>query len=81
MGVMPLVCGKMDSPKSPMWESEGELWSEDEYVCRLVALEKAMCATKRCTISGCMSLVTGLGANKSSIELSHGPGRALPGNA
>ena len=22
--------GKMDCPKSPMWESEGEAWSEDE---------------------------------------------------
>ena len=49
------------------------------------ALVKAMCATTRCTSLGCMGLVTksffpaGLGAGKGCIELSHGPGHAVPG--
>ena len=51
----------------------------------LATLVKAMCATTRCTSLGCMGLVTrsffpaGLGAGKGGIELSHGPGHALPG--
>ena len=48
---------KVGCPKSPMWESEGEAWSEDESWCLLVAFVKAMCATMRCTSSGCMDLV------------------------
>ena len=35
MDVMSLVCGtngKIGCPKCPMWESEGEAWSEDESV-------------------------------------------------
>ena len=48
---------KMSCPKSPLWESESEAWSEDESVPP-VALVKAMCATTRCTSSGCMGQVT-----------------------
>ena len=52
-----------------------------------VALEKAMCATMRCTSSGCMGLVARslfsgrIGAGKGGFELPHGPGHAVPGNA
>ena len=55
-------------------------------VCLPVTLEKTMCATKRCTSLGCTGLVTrslslleGLEACKGGIELSHGPGHAVPG--
>ena len=53
-----------------------------------VILERTMWATMRCTSSGCMGLVTrslslleGLGACDGGVELSHGPGHAVPGNA
>ena len=48
---------EMGCPKSPMWESGDEAWSEDESVS-LMALEKAPLATMRCTSSGCVGLVT-----------------------
>ena len=48
--------------------------------CLQVTLEKAMCATKRCMSLGCTgSLLEGLGAGNGGIELSHGPGHAVPG--
>ena len=55
-----------------------------------VILERTMCATKRCTSSGCMGLVTrslslslleGFGACEGGVKLSHGPGLAVPGDA
>ena len=76
---------KMGCPKSPTWEGEGEAWSEDESVS-CGALVKAMCATMRCTSSGCMCLVTRslfscrIGSWRSGIELSQGPGHAMQGN-
>ena len=42
---------KMGCPKSPMWESEGEAWSEDEDASSSAAM-------MRCTSSGCMGLLT-----------------------
>ena len=76
---------KVGCPESPMWESEDEAWSEDESVSSS-GFVKAMCATMRCTSLGCMGLVTrsffpaGSGAGKGGMELSHGPGHAMPGN-
>ena len=46
----------MGCPKSPMWESGDEAWSEDESVLPM-GHEKAMGTTMRCTSSGCMGLV------------------------
>ena len=53
-----------------------------------VSLAKTMCATARCTSSGCMGLVTrsvsllgGLGACEGGIKLSHCTGYVVPGNA
>ena len=34
---------KMGCPKSPMWESEGELWSEDESVSSSGSREGNVC--------------------------------------
>ena len=35
--------GKMDCPKSPMWESEGEAWSEDQSVSSTASCKSNMC--------------------------------------
>ena len=46
MDVMSLVWalgGKMGCPKSPMWESEGEAWSEDESVSSSGSREGNVC--------------------------------------
>ena len=40
----------------PMWEIEGEAWYEDEAFVQ-VFLERTMCATVRCTSSGCMGRI------------------------
>ena len=46
-----------------------------------------MCAMMRCTSSGCtgpgdnFSFPAGLGVGKGGTKLSHGLGRAVPGNA
>ena len=73
----------MGCPKSPMWESGDEAWSEDESApSNLMVLQKATWATVRCASSDCMGLVTrSLGAGEGGIELPRGPGNAVPGNA
>ena len=56
MDVMLLVWDewKMSCPKGPMWESEGEAWSEDESVSSSGSRESNVC----CMSLGCMGLVT-----------------------
>ena len=73
--------------KSPIWESEGEAWSEDAK-----RVFKSL-STKQCVqrSAAChrvvwawwqdLSFPAGLGAGKGDLELPHGPGHAVPGNA
>ena len=79
---------EMGGPKSAMWESEGEAWSEDESVSSDGSGEGNCGQRMRCTSSGCMglvarslSLLAGLVAGEGGFELPHGPGHAVPGNA
>ena len=75
-------------PKSPMWESKGEAWSEDENVSSSGSREGNVCndALHVIRLYGpgnkiSLSLPAGLGAGKGGLQLSHGPGHAGPGNA
>ena len=43
---------RLGCPKSPIWESEGEAWSDYESV------SSSECATKHCMSLGCVGLVT-----------------------
>ena len=77
----------MGCPKSPMWESEGEAWSEDEDASSTVSCEGNVC-------NGALHVV-GLHGPGDKISLflqdwelgkvvlscPHGPGHAVPGNA
>ena len=74
----------MSFPKSPMWESEGEAWSEDENASSCGSREGNVCNDTLHVIG-----LYGLGDKISlflqdwelaGIKLSHGPGRAIPGN-
>ena len=68
---------KVGCPKSPKWESEGDLGRKTK-VCLLPHLTKATCAMMRCTSSGCMGPVTrshfscGLGVGKGGTKLPRG---------
>ena len=71
---------KMGCPKSPMRESEGESWSEDEGVSSSGSREGNVCNETLHVIG-----LYGLG-DKISLFLKdclepHGPGHAVPGNA
>ena len=88
MDVTSLVCGmngKLAAQRAHCGRVKAKLGREAK-VCLPMALVKAMCATMRCTSSGCMGLVTrslflaGLGAGKGGVELSRGPGHDVPGN-
>ena len=59
---------KLGYPKSPMWESEGEAWSEDESVSSSDSRENNVCNEALHVIG-------------SGVKMSHGPGHAVPGNA
>ena len=75
---------KMGCPKSPMWESEGEAWSEDENASSSGPREGNVCNDALHVIGlwawQDLSFLAGLGAGKGGIELPHGPGHAVPGN-
>ena len=90
MDVMPLLWwknGKMGCPKSPMWESEGEAWSEDESVSSSGSREGNVCDDALHVIGlyelggKILFFLAGLGAGKGGSELPRGPGHAVPGNA
>ena len=76
---------KLGSPKSPMRESEGEAWSEDRSVSSSDSRDSNVC-NEALHVTGLYGLgdkvsLEGLGAGNGGIELSHGPGHAVPGNA
>ena len=86
MDVMPRVWGtngKMGCPESPMWEREGEAWSEDESVSSNCSREGnvgnviGLCGPG----DNISFFLEGLGAGEGGLELPHGPGHAVPGNA
>ena len=77
---------KVGCPKSPMWESEGEAWSEDESVFSRGSREGNVCNDALHVIGlhgpgGKICLLEGLGAGKGGIEFPHGPAHAVPGNS
>ena len=73
---------KMGCPKSPKWESKGEAWSEDESVSSSGCRGGNVCndAVHVIGLCGPGDKISGLGAGKGGIELSHGPGHAMQGN-
>ena len=78
MDVMFLVEWKMGCPKSPMWESEGEAWSEDESVSSNCSREGNVCNDALHVIG-----LFGPGDKMSLFledRLPHGSGHAVPGN-
>ena len=84
MDVMSLVWGMNGKWAAQCGRVKAKLGRKTK-VCLPVALVKAMCATMRCTSSGCMGLVArflleGLGPGRGGFELPHGPD-AVPGNA
>ena len=69
---------KMGCPKSPMWESEREAWSEDECVSSSGSREgnaynDALHVIGLRGPGGNLSFLEGLGAGKGGFELPHGP--------
>ena len=77
---------KVGCPKSPMWESEGEAWSEDESGSSSGSREgnvgnDALHVIGLPEPGGKLCFLGGLGAGKGGFELPHGPGHAVPGNA
>ena len=76
---------KMGCPNSPMWESEGEAWSEDEHASSSNSREGNVCNDALHVVGlygpgdKIFFFPAGLGAGKGGIELSHGPGHAVPG--
>ena len=89
MDVTSLVWGdewNTGCPKSPMWESEGEAWSEDESVSASGSREGNVCngALHVIGLHGPGDKISlfpaGLGVGKGGTELPHGPGHAVPGN-
>ena len=77
---------KMGCPKCPMWESEGEAWSEDEGASSSASREGNV-GNDALHVVGLhgrgdkISFRARLGLGKGGTELPHGPGHALPGNA
>ena len=49
---------KFGCPKSPLWESEGEAWSEDDGASSSASREGNVCNDALRTSSGCMGLAT-----------------------
>ena len=77
---------EMGGPKSPMWESDGEAWSEDESVSSDGSREGTVCNDALHVIGlygpgQDLSFLEGLVAGEGGFELPHGPGHAVPGNA
>ena len=77
---------KMGCPHLPMWESEGEAWSEDESVSSSGSRKgnvgnEALHVIGLYGPGGKISFPAGLGAGKGGIEMPHGPGHVVPGNA
>ena len=77
MNVMLLVWrtnGKMGYPKSPMWEGEGEAWSEDESVSSGGSREGNVCRDALYVMRVVwawwqdLSFLEGLGAGKGGFE-------------
>ena len=56
----------MSCPKSPMWESGGEAWPQDESVSSSGSQEANVC-------NGALHVI--------GIQLPRGPGHLVPGNA
>ena len=71
---------ELGCPESPIRESESEAWSEDEAWSSSDSRADNVC-NESLHVVGSLSLLEGLTACKGGIELSHGPGRAVPGNA
>ena len=74
---------EMGCPKSPMWESEGEAWLEDESVSSSGSREGNVCNDELHVIGlhgpgDKLSFLEGLGAGDGGTELPHGPGHAVP---
>ena len=75
---------KMGCPKSPMWESEGEAWSEDENVSSNGSREGNVCNDALHVIGlygpgDKISLfLKDWRVGKVGLELPHGPGHAVP---
>ena len=70
---------KMGCPQSSICGGVKAKLGRKTNVCLPVALEKAMCATMRCTSLGWawwqdLSFLAGLAAGKGGFELPHGPG-------
>ena len=73
---------KLVCPKSPIWESDGEAWSEDESVSSSDSREdNVVIGLYGPGDNVSLSLLEGLGGCKGGLELSHGPGHAVPGHA
>ena len=79
--------GKVGCPKSSMLEGEGEAWSEDKSVSSSDSRESsvgndALHVIGLCGPGGKIPFFpAGVGAGKGGLELPHGPGHAVPGNA
>ena len=77
---------KMGCPKCPMRESEGEVWSEDESVSSTGSCECNVCNDALHVIGlqrawwQDLTFPVRLGVGTGGIELSHGPGHAVPRN-
>ena len=77
---------RLGCPKSPTRESEGEACSEDESVSSRVSREDNACNEALHVIGlygpgDKVSFHEELGACEGGVELLHGPGHAVPGNA
>ena len=73
----------MGFPKRPIWESEGEAWSEDESVPSNGSRDSNVCNDALHVIGlygQDLSFPARLGAGKGGVGLSHGSGHAVPGN-
>ena len=77
----------MGCPKSPMWESEGEAWSDDED-----ASSSGSCGSNVCNDALHVIGLYGPGGRislslkdwelaKVAVSCHNGPGHAVPGNA
>ena len=77
----------MGCPKGPVWESGDEALSKDESASSDGSREDNVC-NEALHVIGLFGLgkkispfLEGLGADEGGIELPHGPGHAVPGNA
>ena len=69
---------KMDCPKSPMWESAGEAWSEDADASSTASRDGNVCNDTLHVVGGpgdkISFFLAVLGVGKGGTKLSHGPG-------